>query len=62
MKSLLQTLALSLLIPLFGNAQDEKPAVIERACPNVFTFKKNDKTYSFRYASNHPIAEQNKRI
>jgi hypothetical protein len=62
MKSLLQILALCLFIPLFGNAQDEKPAAIERACPNVFTFKKNDKPYSFRYASNHPIAEQNKNI
>jgi hypothetical protein len=62
MKSLLQILALSLFIPLFGNAQDEKPAAIERACPNVFSFKKNDNTYSFRYASNHPIAEQNKSI
>ncbi len=62
MKSLLQILALSLFIPLFGNAQDEKPAAIERACPSVFSFKKNDKTYSFRYASNHPLAEQNKSI
>jgi hypothetical protein len=62
MKSILQLLVLSLFIPLFGNAQDEKPAAIERACPNVYSFKKNDKTYSFRYASNHPIDEQNKNI
>jgi hypothetical protein len=62
MKSLLQLIAFSLFIPLFGNAQDEKPAAIERACPSVFSFKKKDKTYSFRYASNHPITEQNKNI
>jgi hypothetical protein len=62
MKSLLHLLALSLFIPIFGNAQDEKPAAIERACPDVFSFNKNNKTYSFRYASNHPIAEENKKI
>lgn len=62
MKSLLLLLALSLFIPIFGNAQDEKPAAIERACPDVFSFKKNDQTYSFRYASNHPIAQENKKI
>jgi hypothetical protein len=62
MKSLLHLLALSLFIPIFGNAQDEKPAAIERACPSVFSFNKNNKTYSFRYASNHPIAEETKKI
>ncbi len=62
MKSLLQILLLSIFIPIFGNAQDEKPAAIERACPSVFSFNKNKQTYSFRYASNHPIAEQNKKI
>lgn len=62
MKSLLPLLVLSMFIPRFGHAQDEKPAAIERACPNVFSFTKNDKTYSFRYASNHPMAEKNDQI
>ena len=62
MKTLLQILLLSILIPISGNAQDEKPQAIERACPNVFSFNKNKQTYSFRYASNHPIAEQNDKI
>lgn len=53
---------LSIFLPLFANAQDEKPKPIERACPSVFSFKKNQKTYSFRYASNHPIAEKNDQI
>ncbi len=55
-------LLLSFFIPKFGNAQDEKPEAIERACPNIFSFNKNNKTYSFRFASNHPIDEQNKKI
>lgn len=62
MKSLLSWLIISMLIPMFAQAQDEKPQAIERACPNVFSFSKNKKTYSFRYASNHPIAVQNKKI
>ena len=62
MKSLLPLLILSIFFPLLGHAQDEKPQAIERACPNVFTFSKNNKSYSFRYASNHPIAVQNKKI
>lgn len=45
-----------------GIAQDEKPQAIERACPDVFSFKKQGRTYSFRYASNHPIAVSNKQI
>ena len=62
MKSLLPWLIISFFIPMFGNAQDEKPQAIERACPSIFSFNKNNKTYSFRYASNHPIAEANKKI
>ena len=62
MKSLLSLLILSIILPLFANAQDEKPQAIERACPSVFSFKKNQKTYSFRYASNHPISEKNDQI
>lgn len=62
MKSLISILLISMLIPLFAQAQDEKPQAIERACPNVFSFSKNNKTYSFRYASNHSMAEQNKKI
>ena len=62
MKSLLPLLIISFFIPMFGIAQDEKPQAIERACPSVFSFSKNHKTYSFRYASNHPIAVQNKKI
>jgi len=62
MKSLLPWLIISFFIPMFGIAQDEKPQAIERACPSIFTFKKNNKIYSFRYASNHSIAEPNKKI
>jgi hypothetical protein len=62
MKTLLSWLLISMLIPMFAQAQDEKPQAIERACPSVFSFSKNNKTYSFRYASNHPIAEPNKKI
>lgn len=62
MKSLLPLLVLSIFFPLLGHAQDEKPQAIERACPNVFTFSKNNKSYSFRYASNHPISAQNTNI
>ena len=62
MKSLLPWLFISLFIPMFGNAQDEKPQAIEIACPSIFSFNKNNKTYSFRYASNHPIALQNNKI
>jgi hypothetical protein len=62
MKILLSWLLISMLIPMFAQAQDEKPQAIERACPSVFSFNKNNKTYSFRYASNHPIAEPNKKI
>ena len=62
MKSILSWLLISILIPKFAHAQDEKPQAIERACPQVFSFSKNHKTYSFRYASNHPIAEPNKKI
>jgi hypothetical protein len=40
MKSLLQILLLSIFIPIFGNAQDEKPQAIERACPSIFSFNK----------------------
>lgn len=62
MKSLLFLLLISFFIPMFGHAQDEKPQAIERACPDVFTFTKNAKYYSFRYASNHSITERNKKI
>ena len=62
MKTLLSWLLISMLIPMFAQAQDEKPQAIERACPSIFSFSKNHKTYSFRYASNHPIAEPNNKI
>ncbi len=62
MKALLTTIFLILLFPKFGKAQDEKPAAIERACPAVFNINKNNKIYSLRFASNHPIAEPNKKI
>ena len=62
MKLLPQILLIALLIPIFGIAQDEKPQAIERACPNIFSFKVKNKTYSLRYASNHPIAEVNNKI
>ncbi len=54
-----------LFIFLFTNqiiAQDEKPQAIERACPSVFNIQKNNKIYSLRYASNHPIDETNNQI
>jgi hypothetical protein len=62
MKSLLKWLLILLFIPMFGFAQDEKPQAIERACPDVFTFTKDAKAYSFRYASNHPLAVKNEQI
>jgi hypothetical protein len=62
MKQLFSILLLIELVPRLGNAQDEKPQAIERACPNVFNVTKNNKIYTLRYASNHAIGEQNKDI
>ena len=62
MKLFIPILLFISLFPRFGNAQDEKPAAVERACPDVFEINKNNKTYALRYASNHPIAEPNPKI
>lgn len=62
MKVLFSITLLLLLLPKVARTQDEKPAAIERACPEVFTITKNNKTYSLRFASNHPISEPNKKI
>jgi hypothetical protein len=62
MKQIFSILLLITLIPKLGNAQDEKPQAIERACPSVFNVTKNNKIYTLRYDSNHPIAAQNKNI
>ncbi len=43
-------------------AQEEAASTTERACPNLFNVVKNDKTYTLRYASNHPINVYNKKI
>jgi hypothetical protein len=62
MKSLFPWLFFCLISPMFAQAQDEKPQAIERACPNVFSFSKHSKIYSFRYASNHSISAPNNKI
>jgi pimeloyl-ACP methyl ester carboxylesterase len=43
-------------------AQADTSTTIERASPLRFEVQKNGKTYTLRYASNHPIAEKNKKI
>jgi len=62
MKIYFKIVILLFLISNSVKAQDEKPQAVERACPNIFKVNKAGKLYSFRYASNHPIAEQNDKI
>ena len=49
-------------IPVLVKAQEDTVKKIERPCPLTFDIKKGEKTYTLRYASNHPIAERNKKI
>lgn len=62
MKIYFKIVFLLFLISNSVKAQDEKPQAVERACPNIFKINKSGKLYSLRYASNHPIAEQNNKI
>jgi hypothetical protein len=62
MKYLFLILFFTLTIANKGTAQEDTVKKIERPCPSVFELKKGEKTYSLRYASNHAIAEHNKKI
>jgi hypothetical protein len=62
MKYLILILFFTITIANNGAAQEDTVKKIERPCPSVFALKKGDNTYSLRYASNHAIAEHNKKI
>lgn len=62
MKYIFYILFFLLTMPVAGKAQEDTVKKIERPCPNVFTVEKNGKGYALRYASNHAIAERNKKI
>lgn len=49
-------------IPLSISAQEDTVKKIERPCPSTFEIKKGGQAYVLRYASNHSIAERNKKI
>jgi hypothetical protein len=55
-------LLLLFTIPVLSKAQEDTVKKIERPCPSTFELKKGGGTYILRYASNHPIAESNKKI
>ena len=62
MKYLIPFLFFLFAIPTFTTAQEDTVKKIERPCPSTFDILKGGKTYTLRYASNHPIAEPNKKI
>ncbi len=62
MKYLIPFLFFLFAIPTFTTAQEDTVKKIERPCPSTFDIVKGGKTYTLRYASNHPIAEPNKKI
>ena len=55
-------LGLFLILSTLCGAQVDTSSKPERLCPNAFNVVKNDKTYTLRYASNHPITEYDKKI
>jgi hypothetical protein len=50
------------IIPVESAAQEDTVKKIERPCPSTFEVMLGGNTYALRYASNHPIAERNKKI
>jgi hypothetical protein len=62
MKYLIPLILFLWLMPELVKAQEDTVKKIERPCPLTFDIKKGEKTYALRYASNHPIAERNKKI
>ena len=62
MKYLISILLFLFAIPTFITAQEDTVKKIERPCPSTFDIVKEEKTYTLRYSSNHPIAEPNKKI
>ncbi|MBL7818540.1 MAG: hypothetical protein JNL70_26310 [Saprospiraceae bacterium] len=62
MKYIIPLLLFVFALPIIGKAQEDTVKKIERPCPLTFDIKKGEKTYSLPYASNHPMAEHNKKI
>jgi hypothetical protein len=62
MKYLILILFFTIAIANNGKAQEDTVKKVERACPTAFQVQKEGKTFSLRYASNHAIAERNKKI
>lgn len=62
MKYLIPIILFLFTIPVLSKAQEDTVKKIERPCPLNFDVIKSEKTYTLRYASNHPIAERNKKI
>ena len=62
MKNVISILLFLWVMPVSSKAQEDTVKKIERPCPSTFDIIKGDKTYTLRYATNHPMAESNRKI